>query len=93
MPARVAGGLLAVFFIYAAIVQLNDVDALQWFFAYALAALLSALLIFKIRVGGMMLGLAVGALGCSDRPDVDPDLANVLDLVVGCSVELDDVER
>jgi NhaP-type Na+/H+ or K+/H+ antiporter len=62
LPTRIVGGLLGLFFIYAAVVQLNDVDAWQWLTLYALAAGLSLAVALGWRISGAMLGLGASAL-------------------------------
>lgn len=46
MPEKVIKCLLVFFFIYACVVQLNDVDAAVWIAMYAMAAVITLVSIF-----------------------------------------------
>ena len=43
---RIASGLMAALFVWAAVLQLNDPDPLRWILAYLVAALISAAVAF-----------------------------------------------
>lgn len=48
MSGKILKFLLVVFFVYACVVQLNDVDAAVWIAMYAIAAVMTLLSVFYI---------------------------------------------
>ena len=63
MISRILGALFAIFFVYAAAVQLNDIDAWIWVVLYALAAVASVLFAYGKLKRSWALALAVVYIG------------------------------
>jgi hypothetical protein len=60
VPIRVAGTLFAIFFLWAASLQLNDPDPIQWIAIYLAAAAVSALTV--LGKGSPAIPTIVGAI-------------------------------